>query len=256
MDGVLFGTSFGKLHLAGRIHADPDRPVLLTVGGAFPPKDLKHDLVDLFPEASVLICRYPGMHCEVWDDPSPRRVAAAVDEFIGGWLKDRRIVAYGISTGCLVTLNLRRPEIRHQVAQEPFLTTSHMTPFIQHSRELLALQPQSEALKVFLWTVFGITETELQDRDYRTLVADPTLPLDLIVGSSEPANNYWPSFTQEEDRRILLDRPRASIHVAHKGTGHYVEPTPQARAMVKDCLALALESARGDRDGGRTSPTP
>lgn len=233
--------------MVGRLHADRERPVLLTVLGAFPPKAQKHDLVTGFPDESVLVCRYPGMHSTTWKDPSPLTVAEALDEFISAHLKGRKIVAYGLSTGCLVTLNLQSSEVCHQVAQEPFLNTAHLGPFIDYCRRFLEIEPNNRALANFIWSIFGISRTDAVDRDYRVLRSDSSLPLDLIVGARSPesATKAWPSFTREEDRRILLDRPSARLHVGPEGTGHDVEPTPEARAMVKACLAAVLASVRG-----------
>lgn len=244
MDGVYFGTAYGPLHMVGRIQADARRPVLLTVLGAFPPRTQKHDLVETFADYSVLVCRYPGMHSTTWADASPIRVATALDEFISMHLKGRRIAAYGISTGCLVTLNLVSPEVRHQVAQEPFLRTIHLDRFIGYSRAFLEREPNNRALAEFLWQVFGISAAELVDRDYRDMRSDRSLPLDVIVGATPPQSDskIWPSFTSVADRQILLDRSSASLHIAPEGTGHDVEPTPEGRAMVNACLSRVLKS--------------
>lgn len=247
MDGIYFESSQGRLHVVGRIHADPNAPAMVIVGGAFPPKELKHDLINLFPRASIVVCRYPGMHSEAWTKPGPRHVATALDELLKAWLPGRRVAAFGISTGCLVTLNLQAPEVRRQIAMEPFLGTAHTTPFIAYCRDYLAKAPDNKPLITFLDDIFGITQTTVTDRDYRDFRSDPSLPLDLIVGSSEDTGGaMWPSFTREVDREILLNRPEARLFVGPPGSGHHVETTPEAEAMVRDCVAQALDALAAD----------
>ena len=54
------------LSFVGRLHQDRPRPVLLAIGGAFPPKDYLHDLIRIFSGANVLVVHLPGMGGAFW----------------------------------------------------------------------------------------------------------------------------------------------------------------------------------------------
>src|SRR5258708_4666854 len=156
MDRLIVQTSFGPLHVVGRLYADRRRPALLAVGGAFPPDDFLHDLVDKHPHANVIVGTLPGMHSPAFDFHRPADYAAAFDELIGALLPTQPVVAYGVSTGCLVTLGLRAPNVVRQIAQEPFLNTRDLWPFIANSQERLVGNPGNRPLADFFEAIFGI----------------------------------------------------------------------------------------------------
>src|SRR4051794_5398054 len=104
MNYVFCQTQQGVIGFVGRIHADPSRPTLLVVGGAFPPTGYKHDLVDRFARASVIVAQLPGMDTPPFADPRPETMALAFDALVETVLPGRAVTAYGISSGALVTL--------------------------------------------------------------------------------------------------------------------------------------------------------
>ncbi|HEV7384703.1 MAG TPA: hypothetical protein VGN89_07470, partial [Phenylobacterium sp.] len=146
MDRLIVQTSFGPLHVVGRLYAKLCRPALLAIGGAFPPEDFLHDLVDKHPGASVIVGTIPGMRSPSFEPHRVANYSAAFDELIEGLLPTQPVVAYGVSTGCLVTLGLQAPNVVRQVAQEPFLNTRDLWPFIANSRDRLARNPGAHAL--------------------------------------------------------------------------------------------------------------
>jgi hypothetical protein len=249
MDVVILQTSAGPLSVVGRIHADQPRPVLLAVLGSFPPRGYLHNLVDRFPGANVLIVNLPGMAGAPWSDATPAELGVGLTEALGALVADLPIVSFASSTGNLVSLGLRLPNIRRRVLVEPFFQTRHLWPFIANSRERMAANPEHKELANYFRTFFGIGPTSLENRDYRHLLEAITTPSDVVVGQSPllppRATEIWPSFTSEEDRAALRANPLVTFHEGPKGTGHNIQSNPAADAVIRRALhAGLLEAAK------------
>jgi hypothetical protein len=249
MNRLIVQTSFGPLHVVGRLHADRHRPALLTVGGAFPPDDFMHDLVDKHASANVVVGTLPGMLSPSFDFHRATDYAAAFDELIGALLPTQPVVAYGVSTGCLVTLGLRAPNVVRQIAQEPFLNTRDLWPFIANSHDRLARNPDNKILADFLDTMFGIGPGRTGNVDYEYLARDVRVPTDVIVAElpllPERPLPLWPSLTSAHDRQVLRANPMVKLHEGPRGTGHNIVLRPEGERFVHHIRVDAIRVAAG-----------
>jgi hypothetical protein len=247
MNRLIVQTSFGPLHVVGRLYATFRRPALLAIGGAFPPEDFLHDLVDKHPGASVIVGTIPGMRSPSFEVHSPANYSAAFDELIGGLLPTLPVVAYGVSTGCLVTLGLRAPNVVRQIAQEPFLNTRDLWPFIANSQDRLARNPDAKAMADFFEAVFGIRSDWTDNVDYEHLARDVRVPTDVIVAElpllPERALPLWPSLTSVRDRDVLCANPVVRLHEGPAGTGHHIVLRPEGERFVHQIRLEALRTA-------------
>jgi hypothetical protein len=247
MDFLTIQTSVGPLGFVGRIHTDQRRPSLLAVSGSFPPKGYLHDLIDQFRGANVLIVNLPGMAGVPWSAATPDQLSRGLQEAVRLLLGDLPVVAFGTSTGNLLSLGLRLPNICRRVAVEPFFQTKDLWPFIANSRQRMMRNPTDDGLARYFWDGFGIGPTALENRDYRHLMGAITVPTDVIVGEipllPRRATEVWPSFTSEEDRAALAANPLVTLREAPPGTGHSIGADPAGDALVKRTLHAALHAA-------------
>jgi pimeloyl-ACP methyl ester carboxylesterase len=247
MDFLTLQTSAGPFGLVGRLHTDRPRPVLLAVSGSFPSKTYLHDLIDHFPGANVLVVSLPGMAGVPWSGATPAELSLALAEAAPRLLGDLPIVALGASTGNLLALGLRLPNICRRVAVEPFFQTGDLWPFIANSRRRLASNPGDAPLQDYLHRVFGIGATSAENRDYRHLLEAITVPTTVIVGQipllPEREVEVWPSFTCEADRAALRANPLVTLHEGRPGTGHNVQSDPLAEALLRRVLHADLLAA-------------
>jgi pimeloyl-ACP methyl ester carboxylesterase len=244
MDFLTIQTTAGPLGFVGRLHAGQRRPSLVAVSGSFPPKGYLHDLIDQYRGANVLIVNLPGMDGVPWAPATPAQLSRGLAEAVQLLLGDSPIVAFGSSTGNLLSLGLRLPNIFHRVLVEPFFQTKDLWPFIANSRQRMERNPADAAMARYFWDVFGIGPTAFENRDYRHLLDAITVPSDVVVGQLPllPARSVeiWPSFTSEEDRAALTANPLVTLHVGPTGTGHNINADPAADAQIKRALHAAL----------------
>lgn len=250
MDFLLLQTSGGPLGCVGRIHTDRPRPALLAVNGSFPPKDHLHDLVTHFVGANVLIANLPGMGGVPWANPSVARLTQGLEEAVSLLLPKVPIVALGVSTGNLLSLGLRLPNICRRVAVEPFFQTQDLWPFIADSRERLELNlglPGHKYMARYFWEVFGIGPDRLENRDYGYLLDGITVPTDVMVGQGpllpERRLDAWPSFTSAQERLRLAANPLVTLHEGPAGSGHGYGSIPASENDLKGLLHAALLEA-------------
>ena len=104
MDRLIVQTSCGALYLGGRLHADPATPALVAMGGIWTPRDFLHELVDAFPDVSVVIVPLPGMGGSLTRTFDIATITRSLDEGLASLFRETPLVTYGVSTGCLVTL--------------------------------------------------------------------------------------------------------------------------------------------------------
>src|SRR5262249_11851384 len=131
MNHLEIQTSLGEICVVGRLHATV-RPTLLVIPGSFTPPEYKHELVDAFPGASVLISDLPGMRSPMFRAPTAKNYATAFDELLSVLPHGSPVVVYSLSTGCLVALGMRSPRIVGHVLEEPFFSTANLWPLVQN----------------------------------------------------------------------------------------------------------------------------
>ena len=250
MNHLIVQTAIGPIYLVGQLYTDTSRPALVAVGGAWAPDEFNHELVDWFPGASVLIAPLPGMGGSTTITFEPARLSVAMDEVIGLLLPGRSIVAYGASTGALVTLGLRSPGILRHVAVEPFFRTAPLWPLLKSVREFIAKAPEMSGGARAAEEIFGLAGDKVVDRDYRPLLEGLCVPTDVVLAQMplEPEREMggWPSLTSAEDRRRLADHPLVTLHNGPPDSRHDIAVTPEGSAIVKKVLLQALRAARDE----------
>lgn len=244
MDFLTIQTPAGPLGVVGRIHTDQTRPALLVVNGAFPPRDIHHDLIDDFSGVNVLVVNLPGMLGVPWARPTLALLTQGLEGAARLLLGDSPLVVFGVSAGNLLTLGLKLPTIWRRVALEPFFETQHLWPFIANSRERMAQSPENTAMTHYFWEFFGIGPNAIQNRDYRYLIDNISVPTDVLVAHTpllppRPAE-YWPSFCSQEDRDALAANPFVKLMTGPPGTGHSYTLTPPTNLELKRVLRAAL----------------
>ena len=247
MDRLIVQTNSGPLYLAGRLYTDPAIPALVAMGGIWTTYDFLHDLADVFPEVSVLVAPLPGMGGSLTRTFEIAALTRSLDEAIAGLFTRAPVVAYGVSTGSLVTLGLAAPQVVRHVALEPFFRTAPLWAFHQTARDYMASKPDNHGARQAVEQIFGLTETDLVDRDYRGLLSGLTKPLDVILGDLplEPQRPLGglPSLTSREDRAVLAAHPGVTVHPGPPGSGHDPTFTPEGAALVQAVLRRALDAA-------------
>ncbi|MDB5422705.1 MAG: hypothetical protein JWQ29_121 [Phenylobacterium sp.] len=247
MDSLHVVTSRGPVSLIGRLNCATPRPSLLVIGGAFPPADFQHELVDRYLGANVLIGRLPGMDAPWLQDRSPETASAAFDEAIARLLPNDPLVVYGISTGCLVSLGLKAPNLVHHILDEPFFSTAGLWPVVEPFRRRLEKNPENQMLREFLWSYFGLSGTEFVDRPYSHLIDGLRTPADAVVGGAllEPEREMpgWPSLTSSSDRATLMANPLVTLHVGPESYGHVFGLTEPGQAKIGELTLRALRAA-------------
>jgi hypothetical protein len=254
MSHLLIQNDDGPIGFVGRIHTDRPRPALLAVGGSFPPAGHMHDLVSHFAGANVLIASMPGMSGVFWTKKSSvEGLTRGLEQSVRILLGDAPVVAFGASTGNLLSLGMRLPNICRRVALEPFFQTENLWPFVTDSRERLELNANRPEMARYFWEFFGIGPTTVENRDYRHLLDEITVPTDVIVGQlpllPKRKVDIWPSFTSADDRAALTANPLVTLHEGPSGTGHSYGAVPPYDSQVKAVLYAAL------RDAAKLIPT-
>lgn len=237
-------TSVCPVTLDARIRGG-EAPAILCVRGAWAPRTFMNELLTLYPGVDMVIGDLPGMWATQPEPSDMATFSRAYDEVIAHLLPGRRVVAFGISTGALVTLGLRRPEVRAQVAMEPFLATANLWPLILDMQQRLPAAP--EQARRYIFEMFGITETGCEDRDFSPILDGVCSPVHAVLGAMplEPARlmETWPSLADERTRERLALHPSVTMHHGPPGSGHHVTGTPQGWATLTTALDHALAEA-------------
>lgn len=249
MDRLVVETSLGPLPFVGRIHTDRAKPAMLIIGGAFAPSDHMHDMVDMYPQASILVGYLPGMHSASLGTWDMAKLSSAFDEALALLFPSQPLVAYGVSTGALITLGLKAANLRRHLVEEPFLSTESLWPFIAYARDRMTKNPDLIALKGFFWEVFGITHETVVNRDYRSLLDAIAVPTDVVVADLPllPARDLptWPSFITEPDRELMRANPFVTMHAGPPQSGHYLLGAPGGPELLHKLRLSALQDVAG-----------
>ena len=249
-------TTHGPIHFVGRIWAEDARPALVAMSGAFPPEAFLHELVDWFRGINVLVAPIPGMSGTATRDYDLGRVSAALDEAIQRLLPGSPIVAFGVSAGSLVTLNLRAPGIVRHVVVEPFFRTGPLWPLHATLRKGMADAPAAWRLAAL--EIFGLSENGLEERDYRAVLERLAVPADVALADDplEPEREVArsPSLTSAEDRALLEAHPLVTLHKGPAGSGHDLFAAPEGPAMIRELLISRLRPLADGHAERRRSP--
>jgi hypothetical protein len=205
-------------------------------------------MVDLYGGASVCVVYLPGMQGTPWVDVSLAELAEGFRELLTVLAGERAIVLLGASTGNLLTLSVTAPNIARRIAIEPFFATENLWPFIENSRTRMASLPDAEDLRRYFWRYFGIGETEVENRDYRHLLANIRQPTDVIAGGMpllpKRESEEWPSFLAAEDRETLRKTEFVTLHEGPPAAGHGYGSRPgEGRHLVNRLIYEAIRAA-------------
>lgn len=204
-------TALGRVPVWGR--ANSERPIVLAIRGAFPEP---HHLADLAPpNQDLVLLHLPGFHSPALAATSIGAFAAAFDEVIRKHFTGREITAVGVSTGALVALALRAPEVRRVLAVEPFFSTAHLWPLVEWVQHELRRNP-APLLHHWCEAIFGYTGTAVCDRRYEPVLNGPPRPTVALVGDvpllPRRPLTILPSLTNEVDRARLPVRVTPGGH--------------------------------------------
>jgi hypothetical protein len=242
---LVIATGHGSVYVVGRIWPDPGRPALLAVSGAWPPTDFLHELVDWFPQITVLVAPIPGMDSTPTSDFDLARVSRAFDAAIAKLLPGCPIVALGASAGALVTLNLQSSGVVRHVVHEPFFRTAPLWPVADSIRREPEKYFGHPGNALAAWEIFGVSAQESADRDYRSTLETLNCPVDVILADLplEPTRQIvgWPSLTSAEDRARLAAHPLVTVHNGPAGSGHVLLATSEGLKQIRDLLHTRLE---------------
>lgn len=241
MERRTFETPLGPIWLHGEASAfESDRPVLFLLTGAFSTADGAPSAAHLAPHVapyfSVVGAHLPGNHCPPLLATSVGVYAAAYSHALDQAFARRPIVALGASIGGLVVMGLNSPQVRSALVIEPPLVGEKLWPLTGFLRGRLA-QPGCEPhVRDFIVNVFGVTETEIQPRDYRPLLDSIRMPAVVIVGDQplfprRPLSRL-PSLVDQPERDLIARHPGLSLEIA-PGAGHNVLENASAFSNVR-----------------------
>lgn len=216
---------------------DTGRPVVLFISGAFAPFDIAANLQDFVAGADVWRAHLPGNHC-------PPLVAESLGVFVAGFeaairsaLGDRPLVVVGNSTGALIAMGLKAPNLRRLVLIEPPLRIAPGGPF-----EPLREDPRFNQ-GAFIYNLFGVGPQVSEARDYSHLLANLEVNARVLIGSErELGRAIGASVVDDQSRAELASHPRVRLHVV-RGAGHQV--LPRAREVTVEVINSVCREAFG-----------
>ena len=250
MEKRAFETPFGPIWLWGQAEAfSSDKPLVFCVAGSF--AILHGPLFQLAPllapHVDVITGHLPGNHCPSLAQTSVGMYSAAYSHVLNTAFAHRKVMACGASIGALVTLGLRSPTVRAGLAVEPVLTTAKLWPMHPFRKGKLAAAPEGDNLRDFIPNVFGVTPTGIEDRDYRPVLQNITVPTCMLVGDQplypERTVQKLPSLVDEPERELLSGLPRVSYAIApHAGHNVLQESSEVFVAKLRQMTMMAIRS--------------
>lgn len=167
----------------------------------------------------------PGFIAPTFESYRVEAIAEAFDEALALALPGRSVRLVGVSTGAIVALRMRSPQIAEILAVEPFLDSAAAWPLAQWSTGLTG------ELSRFCAEFFRLPGHG------RLFSATPVAPLDVLCGDvplGHPrALPAWPSLCGEADEAILRRVARSFTRV------------PGGHDLPKENLAAIREALRG-----------
>jgi len=246
MDERTFETPYGPIVLWGEPSAfSGTRPLVVAIAGAFAiARGPLFKLAPLLPEADVVTAHLPGNHTPPLISASIGIFAAAYSHVIAEAFADRPVILCGASIGGLAALAVRAPPVRVSLVIEPPLVMSKLWPMWPFLRGKLAEPGCDAALRSFIVNVFGVTETEVQERRYDGMLAALATPTHVLCGDQtlfpRRALEKLPSLVDEPERALLAAHPMIRLSVL-EGAGHNVlqEAAPGFLAALRATIAAA-----------------
>jgi hypothetical protein len=240
-------TALGRVPIWGDFQSD--RRLVLGIRGAHADEDQLADLGP--PDCDLALVHLPGFFSPSLQAISIGVFVAAFDEVIRLKFPRRDITAVGISTGALVALGLRSPEVRRVLAVEPFFSTAKLWPLREHFTALLR-QHQQPLLHQWVDAIFGYRLDGVTDRDYRSLDIPPR-PVLALVGDVplQPFRTIYglPSLTDEEDRA------RFKCKVVPGGHNLHIDEIRRALVDLHNQNEQPASGAGGRDVSASTAPT-
>ena len=209
---LIVETSLGGVPVWGAFESD--RPVVLGISGAFPLEDGMAGLVVEGADSASL--HLPGMFSPVTAELSVAAFARAFDEVVGQLFARRAVIVVGASTGAVVALAMKAPQIRGVVAAEPFFSTGKLWPLLEWLlRHELPRNPDP-VMRRWVDAIFGVTEGGVTDRNYTFVLDRKDRPVIALAGAEplhprRPVTDF-PSLMSEADRDLLPPRVVAGGH--------------------------------------------
>ena len=248
MDSRTFDTPYGPIVLWGEADVwASGRPLVLAIAGAYATARgaFFHLAPHIATDADTVIGHLPGNHCPPLGHQSVDTFAAAYSYVISTALAGRVVIACGASIGGLVALALEAPQIRRLVVAEPPLVMSKVWPLWPTLRGKLAEHAGNPQARAFVTNVFGVTETEIEERRYDHLLEPLRTPTDVAVGDQPlyPVRELakLPSLVDTPERAQLAAHPMIRVSVL-AGAGHNVlqEAAPAFIAVVRQAVRDAV----------------
>jgi hypothetical protein len=217
MERRSFQTPVGELWLWGRPEAfDSAEPYVMCLGGLHTDPEAFWPLARIFAKTHFLFGLIPGDQC-------PRLVGQSVGLYATAYsaaIKQmgRQVILCGLSLGATTALGVRaRPLVRAILALEPLMSTGQAWPLVNSLHHLPNVDPD------FLWSVFGISQTAHEGRNYFPVLDGQERPVHVLL-SAEPLGEprdtaRMPSLVPEDDRALLASFPNLKIDVV-TGAGH------------------------------------
>lgn len=215
-----FQTTLGAVPVWGDFDRfDPSRPLVLVVRGAFARLDQYAGLTRYLPEVDMAFMQLPGMHSPHIAAPSVQRFAAALDEAAALAFGKRPFAKVGVSIGGLVAMAMKTGEAT--LALDPPISTATAWPVLQRVRSLLREEGETP-LRAWCWNVLGMSETGVENRDYRPIVEGARRPLTVMIAGLplEPERpiSASPGLINADDRDWLRALPGVrSVTVSNVG---------------------------------------
>ena len=190
-----------------------ERPLLLIIRGAFVTRDMFVKLVGQVGPCDVALTHLPGLHSPFLSENSVEVFAAAFDEVLAK-LGHRDVVIVGQSIGGPVAMAMRSPAIRRLMLLDSPLSTASLWMLPDIFRGWIRSAP---ALAPWIWDVFGISETTVENRDYRPLLAGLRVPAE-VLAAGDPLGDprplvRTPSLISEDDMAAYEATPGMSVAV-------------------------------------------
>ena len=228
-------TAHGPIHFRGAVTG---RPVVLVILGAFEKEGAFNRLGMLMPEHDVLIAHLPGNHCPWLDDMRLPALTAAFQQAIQAVVGDAPVLLAGVSTGALVALGMKLPNVRRLLLVEPPVRPTRAWP-------LRAFQDQGPAERFRLvGPLFGVYPDRIEARDYGHLLASLDRPAHVLMGDcpSEQPHDFdggLPSLVDSVTRADLA--AHRFVTCAHvNGVGHNI-PGRAAQRVLDALRASAAQ---------------
>lgn len=240
-------TPFGRVTVEPRVGGGA-APALLCIRGIWAPKGQLTELLHVFPRHDMIIGDIPGMWSQPPDPSTIETFARIYDDVIRQLLPQRPVVVLGVSTGALVSLAMKSPQVRGMVVVEPFLSTADVWPLIQNMQHRLisnAAVPHIAVTRKYIYEIFGYTEDSVENIDFAPLLDALSVPTSAIVGAvplGEPRQlAQWPSLAGPRTRDLLSSHERVEFYEGPPESGHNVTGSPAGLGLTAQLLRGHLD---------------